>query len=111
LNATLPTPRLEYEITRQFMLYGGGELRSKTFRVDNDFVGDPHEPGRLNNAVLTYTEVRVGGGFVWRLSDTCKFSAEAGFMPWRQFDYHRTPVRYHSESGAPYAAVAFHGSF
>jgi hypothetical protein len=111
LNATLPTPRLEYELNRQLTLYAGGELRSKTFRVDNDFVGDAHEPGRLNNAVLTYTEVRLGGGFTWKISETCKLSAEAGFMPWRQFDYHRTPVRYHSESGAPYAALAFHGSF
>lgn len=111
LNATLPTPRLEYEINRQFMLYGGGELRSKNFRVDNDFVSDPGDPGRLNNAVLNYTEVRIGGGFVWKIGETCKFSAEAGFMPYRQFDYHRTPVRYHSESGAPYAALSFHGSF
>lgn len=111
LNATLPTPRLEYELNRQFMLYAGAEIRSKNFRVDNDFVSDPGDPGRLNNAILNYTEVRVGGGFVWRLSETCKFSAEAGFMPYRQFDYHRTPVRYHSESGAPYAALSFHGSF
>jgi hypothetical protein len=111
LNATLPTPRLEYELNRQLMLYAGGELRSKTFRVDNDFVGDAHEPGRLNNAVLTYTEVRVGGGFTWRIGEACKLSAEAGFMPWRQFDYHRTPVRYHSDSGAPYATLGFHGSF
>jgi hypothetical protein len=111
LNATLPTPRLEYEINRQFMLYGGGEIRSKNFRVDNDFVSDPGDPGRLNNAILNYTEVRVGGGFVWKIGDACKLSAEAGYMPYRQFDYHRTPVRYHSESGAPYATIGFHGSF
>ena len=111
LNATLPTPRFEYELNRHLMLYAGGEIRSKNFRVDNDFVSDPGDPGRLNNAILNYTEVRVGGGFVWRLGETCKFSAEAGFMPYRQFDYHRTPVRYHSESGAPYAALSFQGSF
>jgi hypothetical protein len=111
LNATLPTPRLEYEINRQFMLYAGGELRSKNFRVDDDFVGDPVNPARLNNAIVNYTEVRVGGGFVWRIGESCKLSAEAGFQPYRQFDYHRTNVRYHTDGGAPYAALGFHGSF
>lgn len=111
LNATLPTPRLEYELNRQLMLYAGGEIRSKNFRVDNDFVGDPVEPGNLNNAILNYSEVRINGGFVWRIGEACRLSAEAGFLPYRQFDYHRTNVRYHSASGAPYGALSFHASF
>ena len=40
LNATVPTPRLEYEVNRNLTIYAGAEVRSKNFRVGNDFVGD-----------------------------------------------------------------------
>lgn len=111
LNAVLPQPRLEYEINRNLLLYVGGELRAKTFRVDDDFIGDITEPGNLNNAILAYREVRAGGGLVWKLGQSCKLSAEGGFVAYRQFDYHRADIRYKSDGGAPYGAVTFHCSF
>ena len=30
---------------------------------------------------------------------------QGGYVPWRQFDFHRTEVRDHHENGAPYGAL------
>lgn len=111
LNATVPTPRLEYEINRNLTFYVGGELRGKTFRVDDDFVGDITEPGNLNNAVLSYREIRTGGGVAWRLGEACQLTVEGGYVPYREFDYHRADIRYKSRGGAPYASISLNASF
>ena len=111
LNATLPTPRLEYEVSNNFMLYLGGDLRGKNFRVDDGFIGDASEPGNLNGAVLSYMEIRAGGGLQWRLGEACKVLVEGGYVPYRQFDYHRADIRYKSEGGAPYGALSLNLSF
>ena len=111
LNATLPTPRLEYEMNRNLTIYAGADLRSKNFRVDNDFVGDASEPGNLNNAILNYTEIRTGGGLTWKLGGGCKLSVEGGYVPRREFDYHRADIRYKSEGGAPYGSISLNAVF
>ena len=111
LNATMPAPRLEYEINRNVMVYAGAELRGGTYRVDDDFVGDPREPDNLNNTVLSYSEVRTGGGLNWKIGDTCKLTVEGGYVPRREFDYHRADFRWKSDGGAPYGAISFRASF
>ena len=68
----MPAPRLEYEVNRNLMLFAGAELRGGTYRVDDDFVGDPSEPGNLNNAMLTYAEIRTGAGLQWTIGEACK---------------------------------------
>ena len=110
LNATLPTPRLEYELNRNFTLYAGGDLRGKTFRVDDDF-GNRRGPTNLNDAVLTYREVRVGVGAAIKLGESCKLGIEGGYVPYRKFDYHRVDLGFESESGAPYGAISFNAKF
>jgi hypothetical protein len=111
LNATAPTPRLEYEVNRALTLYAGADIRWKNFRVDNDFVGDPGDPGDLNNAILNYSEIRTGGGVIWKIGEACKLTVEGGYLPYREFDYHRTNVRYESEGGAPYGSISLHAAF
>jgi hypothetical protein len=110
LNAVVPTPRLEFELNSSLMFYGGADIRATSYRMDKQFGtvrGDPS----LNHAALTYEEVRLGGGFDWKLSSAIKFSAEGGFIPYRSFDFHRTEVRYHQDGGAPYAMFALHAAF
>ena len=111
LNAVVPQPRLEYEVNRNLTIYAGAELRNKTFRVDNNFVGDASEPGNLNNAVLSYTEIRTGAGVAWKLGKAFKLTVEGGYLPYRQFDYHRASIRYKSEGGAPYGSISLGASF
>ena len=111
LDATVPTPRLEYEMNRNLTLFVGADIHAKTFRVDDDFVGDASEPGNLNNAILTYAEIRTGGGFVWKIGEACKLTVEGGYLPYREFDYHRADIRWKSDGGAPYGAISLHAAF
>jgi hypothetical protein len=110
LNAVLPKPRLEFEVNKDLTLYAGAEVKSSNYRVDDHF-GDDRGIPRLNHAVIAYSEVRTGAGLDWKLSSMAKLSVEAGYLPYRVFDYHRTDVRYHSDSGAPYGMVALHMAF
>lgn len=110
LNATLPTPRLEYQVNRNLTVYGGGDLKGGTFRTGDRF-GDNNGDTGLNNAWLSYEEIRVGGGVQWKINSSFSITAEGGYVPYRQFDFHRTEVRYHHESGAPYGAIMLHGEF
>jgi opacity protein-like surface antigen len=110
LNAVLPTPRLEYELNRSVKLFAGADIKANTFRVDHHF-GDSHDDSGLNNAWVSYSEIRAGAGMEWKLSSSLTLALEGGYLPYRDFDFHRTDVRYHSESGAPYGSVVLHGAF
>ena len=110
LNAVLPTPRLEYQLNRNLTLFVGADIKANTFRVDDRF-GDSHGDTSLNSAWLTYQEVRTGVGAEWKINSSFSVTIEGGYVPYRQFDFHRTEVRYHNESGAPYGAVMLHGAF
>ena len=110
LNAVMPTPRLEYEMNRYLSLYGGATMKEASYRVDEDF-GDSHGISRLNNAIVTYTEVRTGAGFDWKISPSVTFTGEVGYQPYRDFDFFRAEVRYHQNGGAPYGTFSLHGAF
>ena len=110
LDAVLPTPRLQYEMTRDLSLYAGATVRDATFRVDDDF-GDSHGIPRLNNAVITYIEIRTGAGFEWKISPIVSFTGEVGYQPYRDFDFYRADVTYHHDGGAPYGTISLHGTF
>ena len=110
LEAVLPTPRLQYELSRNVSLYAGATVREATFRVDDDF-GNTHGIPRLNHAVITYSEVRTGAGFDWKISPIVTFTGEIGYQPYRDFDFYRAEVRYHQNGGAPYGTISLHGAF
>ena len=111
LNAVAPTPRLEYEMNKNITLFVGANLKGSTFRTDDRFGTRDAGDTQLNNAVLSYTEIRTGAGFDWKLSPEVKLSFEGGYVPYREFDFHRTNVRYHHEEGAPYASAALRATF
>ncbi|HEV2096739.1 MAG TPA: DUF6268 family outer membrane beta-barrel protein [Chthoniobacterales bacterium] len=110
LDAVLPTPRLEFSAARNWTIYAGAEIKSGTYRVDDSF-GDLRRPVRLNGAVLSYSEIRTGLGVELKISDAVKLNAEAGYQPYRSFDYYRADIRYREDGGAPYGTVAFHAAF
>ena len=110
LNAVLPTPRLEYQLNKDLTLYAGGTVKETNFRVSDNF-GSTRGIPRLNQAVLTYGEIRTGAGADWKVSPVITLSAEAGYQPYRDFDFYRADVRYHQDGGAPYGTVSLHGEF
>jgi hypothetical protein len=110
LNLVLPTPRIEYQVTRNLTLFAGADLKANSFRVDDRF-GESHGDPALNNAWLSYEEVRTGAGMEWKINSSLALTIEGGYAPYRQFDFYRTEVRYHNEQGAPYGSIHFHGEF
>jgi len=110
LDAVLPTPRLEYEISKDVSLYVGANLKQTSYRVPDDF-GDTHGMPRLDHAILTYSEVRTGAGLDWKISPIITATGEVGYQPYRDFDFYRAEVRYHQDGGAPYGMISLHGAF
>ncbi len=110
LNAVLPEPRLEYQWNKNLTLYAGATLKETNFRVNDDF-GFEHRIPKLNHAVLTYSEVRAGGGLEWKITNWLSVDAEGGFQPYRAFDFYRANIRFHEDGGAPYGMLMLHGAF
>jgi hypothetical protein len=110
LNAVLPEPRIEYGASRNVTVYLGATIKETNFRVDQHFGDAQHNPV-LNHAVLSYSEVRTGLGADWKLSPIITLTAEAGYQPYRNFDFYRTDIRYHEDGSAPYGMISLHGAF
>jgi hypothetical protein len=110
LNAVAPTPRLEYEPNSNLLFYAGADIRATSYRVEKNY-GTLRGNPALNHAAITFEEVRVGGGLDWKLTSAIKLSLEGGVIPYRNFDFHRTQVRYHQDGIAPYGMVALHAAF
>lgn len=110
LNAVLPTPRLEYEWQKGLTLYAGGDLKGGTFRLDGDF-GKTHGKPFLNSAIVEYDEIRLGGGVTWKVTSDLTLEVEGGYLPYREFNFHRADKSYRTESGAPYGQVSLEAKF
>lgn len=110
LNVVMPTPRIEFEAAKNIILYAGANIKQTNFRMDDDFGTNRRHP-RLSNAVLTYSEVRTGGGIDWKISPSVTLTAEAGYQPYRNFDFYRADVRFKEDGSAPYGMISLHGAF
>ncbi|MFN2622135.1 MAG: DUF6268 family outer membrane beta-barrel protein [Chthoniobacterales bacterium] len=110
LNAVAPTPRLEYEPNSNLLFYAGADIRATSYRVEKNF-GTLRGNPALNHGAITYEEVRTGGGLDWKLSSAVKLTLEGGVIPFRNFDFHRTDVRYHQDGIAPYGMAALQVAF
>ena len=110
LNAVVPKPRLEYAPNSNLLFFAGADIRLTNYRVEKNF-GTLRGNTALNHASISYEEVRLGAGLEWKLSSAVKLSVEGGYIPFRNFDFHRTQVRYHQDGGAPYARIGFSAAF
>lgn len=110
IDAILPRPRLEYEFSKTLTLFAGGEIKEGTFRVNRDF-GNLHGNPALNNAALDYAEVHAGAGASWKISSNLKVDLEAGYMPFREFNFHRADVDIQTNSGAAYGQIIIGSQF
>jgi hypothetical protein len=110
INGVLPTPRIEFAASTNATVYLGANIKQVGYRMEDDF-GVNHGNPNLNNAILTYTEVRTGLGVDWKLAPVITLSAEAGYQPYRAFDFHRADVTFRETGSAPYGMISFHSSF
>ena len=94
----------------QATLYIGANVKQTGYRMDDHF-GDDHGNANLNNAILTYTEVRTGLGLDWKFLPAMTLSAEVGYQPYRSFDFHRADINFRETGSAIYGGVSLHGAF
>lgn len=104
LKAMLPDPRIEYELSDQFIASLGASFHAGTFRMGDTFGDDRGRPN-LNGAMLDYFEVRVGPGFSWRIRPEIEVGANAGYMIYRRFDFSDQRLVLSSDP-APYVQIA-----
>jgi hypothetical protein len=105
LDAVLPDPRLIYKASDKLQIWAGGELAGGAYKTDRRDV-DPH---KLSGAVVTYTDIRAGGGVTWKAKPfTVELAAGASMQ--REFDYARAGSRFRTRP-APYVELAIETRF
>lgn len=110
LNAILPAPRLEFAPSKALTFFAGARLLGNTYRTDGGF-GSARGNARLNNAVVSYSEVRAGAGLAWEVRPGTKLELEGGALVHREYDFHRAGARWHSNGAAGYGGVTLSASF
>lgn len=110
LSAIPPSPKLEYEYNNQWTFYVGADLLGDTYRADDDF-GVTHGNGKLDNAIMSYWELRTGAGFVFKPIPNIKVDVSGGAMVYRTMDFHRANTTFSNDEAAPYAAIRISGQF
>jgi hypothetical protein len=121
LDAILPTPRLEFDENKDLTLYLGGDVDDGTYRMDQRLgVGydETYRDSRAQNVgshlggtIVEYDEVRIGTGLSWKASKVITLELECGYLPYREFDFHRADVHLSNNSGAPYGQLSLSAQF
>jgi len=109
LDFMLPRPRLEYDVNDKLQLYLGAEIQAGTYAVGQNF-GTPRGQPKLDNAIVDYLELHLGSGCSWKITPRVTIEAEAGFMPYRSFDFFDPNIVFRSHN-APYGQVACRARF
>ncbi|MES2310123.1 MAG: hypothetical protein V4507_14815, partial [Verrucomicrobiota bacterium] len=105
----LPKPQLQYEVSDRLTLYVGANIKSATYRTGETF-GNEHGRGRLNSAIVDYTEFRVGAGATWQVMSNLDLNLEGGYTPYRTFDYSRAHTQTKLDA-APYVEISASAKF
>ena len=96
-----PRPRIIYSPTPTLQFWAGGEILSGTFRVD----GDTGRGENLQNAIVTYRDLRAGAGVTYRGWKPALVELGAGYSFNRKFDYYRAEKGYAIDGGAPFVQL------
>jgi hypothetical protein len=110
IDGVAPRPQLQYRLSDNVTLFSGADIRETTFRMSDEF-GTSHGTPALNSAILDYWEIRGGGGLTWSVYKSLKLDMEAGFVPYRRFDYYRADVKAVSSDWFPYVRVGLSTKF
>ena len=110
LNAILPTPRIEYSLSKSLTLYAGADFNGGSYRMNGNF-GSTHGNAKLDNAVVNYTQIRVGGGASWKIGSSFTLDVEGGFVPISQIDYYRADVEFRSSGTPAYGGISLKASY
>ena len=106
----LPAPRLEYSFSKTLAGYIGADLRETTYRMDGDF-GRSHGRRRLDNAIVDFTQIRVGAGASWNVTPQLIFECEAGVAVVHEFDFYRADTGVRSQDLPAYGGISLKAAF
>jgi hypothetical protein len=81
-----------------------------TYKTQVESTKTFHRPP-LDNAVVEYDEVRLGAGFTWKATKALTLELEGGYLPYREFDFHRADVHYSNNDGAAYGRMSLNAQF
>ncbi|HEY1172818.1 MAG TPA: DUF6268 family outer membrane beta-barrel protein [Verrucomicrobiae bacterium] len=109
LSLILPKPALEYQLNPQTTLFAGAELMGGAYRVAEDF-GDRTGRPNLNDEIVSYREIRVGGGVRARLGKGFSVAAEAGWVVDRRFVFEDADLQLNGD-GALYFGLTLNARF
>ncbi len=97
-------PKLIYQLNEDVQLYGGIDIQSGTFRVEQSFGRDKGGFQELDNTWLDYFELRAGLGADISWKKTFRFQAEFGYMPYRYLEF-EDEEKLDSKEGAFYGKL------
>jgi len=109
LNLMLPSPRVEYQMNDRLTLYTGAGIEAGTFATGETFGSDHNEP-KLDGTIVDFFEFRLDAGASWKITPSVSVEAEAGYMPYREFDFFKPDLDVRSYN-APFGQVACHARF
>jgi hypothetical protein len=89
--------------SRQWEIFAGAEWFSLTHRTDGD---DEELPGRLQDALVDYREIRAGIGIKYKPSKSVSLGINGGYTLDREWDYERADYTL-SQENAAYVKAAF----
>lgn len=110
LNAVVPAPRIEYSFTKSLTGYVGADLRETTYRMDGGF-GRSVGRRRLDDAIVDFTQIRIGAGASWSVNASLTLECEAGVVAVHDFDYHRADVSVSSDGYPAYGGISLKAAF
>jgi len=109
LDLILPRPQIRYAARENLTLHAGGGLKGGAYRVGENFgtrVGRPE----LNDEDMTYREIRVGGGFNWKVTPKISALFDGGWVIDRRFSFKDARLQLNGK-GAPYFQLAVNANF
>ncbi len=109
LALLLPKPTIEYQVSPAVAVFAGGELMGGAYRVAED-LGTRTGRANLDDEMVSYREIRVGGGFRANVGKNLTASVEGGWVIDRRFTYEEADLQINGD-GAMYLGVALRARF
>jgi hypothetical protein len=92
-NLVFPKPEVDFHLNSRITIFANAEGLGGTFRVGKNVgthsLGPDVGSTKFNNALLDYSEVRVGGGLRLQLFKNVRLETEGGSTVYRKFEYIR----------------------
>jgi hypothetical protein len=111
LEAVPPEPKLIYTVNEKLDFFVGGEILGDAYKRDHRTSYKDPGDRRFNGGVISYNEVRVGGGVTYTPIKQVDINVAGGWMLGRSFNYYRGDEKDFNTNGAPYAKVSINAEF